>query len=488
MKKNGGMNRRRFLIASAALVPAFFPAPAIQGRNVNERLRLAVIGLGRRGTRHLSILQKMDGLEIAGICDPDALALGKAREKYPSAKPAADMRTLFDDKNIDAAIVATCNHWHALAAIWAMSAEKDVYIEKPLTRTFFEARQIANAVKKYGRLCQVGTQLRALPDAHAEVKRFLHEEKALGKILSVRINRFCGRKPIGKRNRPLEIPPTVDYNLWLGPAKDEPIYRDSLQYDWHWVWNTGCGEAGNWGSHLLDDCRNDILLDEVGYPTRFIGGGARVGYNDAGETPNTQFTLFETGSFPIVLGISNLPDKNDPRSGGACRGPWSGYVAYCEGGRYEKTWDSGQYTAVAYDNDNKLIRKFSENPDTALMSNFLRAVRAGDASMLYAPIETGLLSAGWYHAANAAFRVGRPYSKAEALSLGGTDGHFAETLDDMEKHLAAQGIDMSNSGFTLSDYLGIDPATERFTGDGADRANALYNISFREPFAIPDLG
>ena len=87
----------------------------------------------------------------------------------------------------------------------------------------------------------------------AEIKKFLHEEKALGEILAARVNRYGVRASIGKRATPLPIPPEVDYDLWLGPAQDQPIYRDKLQYDWHWDWNTGSGEMGNWGVHVLDD-------------------------------------------------------------------------------------------------------------------------------------------------------------------------------------------------------------------------------------------
>ena len=487
MTKRTNMNRRRFLAASAAVIStAFFPAPALIAQNANEKLRVAIIGLGGRGGAHLDIIRGLADLQIVGLCDPDANRLAKAREKVPTAKVEADMRKIFDDPNVDAVVIATCNHWHALSAIWAMEAGKDVYVEKPLARTFWEGRQIVNAAKKYHRVCQIGTQLRALPEAHAEVQKFLHEEKALGEIRSVRINRFAARKPIGLRTEPLPIPPEVDYPLWLGPALDEPLYRTQLHYDWHWMWNTGNGEAGNWGAHLLDDCRNDILLDKVGLPTRFIGGGARVGYQDAGESPNTQFTFFDTGSVPVIFGISNLPDAKDRRSAGPCHGPVSGYIVYCEGGRYEKTWHGGStYEAIAFDNDNKPMRKFTGNNLSALMENFADAVRAADASKLLAPIETGAISAGWYHAANIAFRVGHPYAKAEALAIAGTDGRLAETLGDMEKHLANQGIDMAKSGFTMSGFLGVDPETERFTGDNADQANALFDLTYRSSFPIP---
>jgi len=122
--------------------------------------------------------------------------------------------------------------------------------EKPLSHTQWEGDQTVAAARRYGKVCQIGTQQRSDP-MQAEIKKFLHEEKALGEIKAAKVNRYGVRGSIGKREKPLEIPKSVNYDLWLGPAQDQPIMRNKLHYDWHWDWNTGSGEMGNWGVHVL---------------------------------------------------------------------------------------------------------------------------------------------------------------------------------------------------------------------------------------------
>src|SRR5262249_46416782 len=191
----------------------------------------------------------------------DQELLDKAAGDIPGAKKYTDLRKLFDDKDVDAVVIATCNHWHVLAAIWALEAGKHVYVEKPLAHNHWEGQQLVKAARKYDRIVQVGTQQRSDP-MQAELKEYLHNEKALGDINYVEVCRYGRREPIGKRSTPLPIPASVDYNLWLGPAADVPIYRDKFHYDWHWDWNTGNGEQGNWGVHVLDDVVNVVLLDQ----------------------------------------------------------------------------------------------------------------------------------------------------------------------------------------------------------------------------------
>jgi hypothetical protein len=241
---------RTSLAAGAALT---WGAPLLSAAEPNEAIRLGFISCGGRGRDLMGSFSKLPGVVVAGLSDPDQTQLGRAHQSQPAAKTWADMRGMLDDPNIDAVVIATPNHWHCLAAIWAMEAGKDVYVEKPLSHSQWEGLQTVAAAKKYGKICQVGTQQRSDP-MQAEIKRFLHEERALGKILSARVNRYGVRASIGKRATPLPIPAEVNYNLWLGPAQDEPIFRNNLQYDWHWVWNTGSGEMGNWGVHVLDDC------------------------------------------------------------------------------------------------------------------------------------------------------------------------------------------------------------------------------------------
>lgn len=483
MKK---MNRRSFL-AAGAMGAAAISLPGLITRGSEKTVRLGFIGLGIRGRTLYSFVPGISNAKMTALCDPDSERLAEAQKKFPDAKGYSDMRELFDDKNVDAVIIATSNHWHCLAAIWAMQAGKDVYVEKPFCMSFWEGQQVLNATQKYNKLCQIGTQMRTDPVFHPQVKKFLHEDKELGAIQSVRINRFAARPSIGLRTTPLEIPSTVDYNLWLGPAQDRPLYRQKLQYDWHWMWYTGHGETGNWGAHLIDDCRNDILCDKVRIPKRIISGGGRLGYNDAGETPNSMFVYFDTGVIPVVFCISNLADRKNRRSAGFCPGPTSGYVAYCEGGRYEKHWGG----SVAYDRSGKVIREFqgtSERDGSGThLNNFVNAVTNQDRNMLNAPIKIGYDSAAWYNGANVAYRLGHPFSKKEALGISGTDGRLAEAIENLETHLAAQEIPVNADTFRMSDYLDLDSENDCFTGKYAEKANALMNISYRAPFAVPEI-
>ena len=367
------LTRRDFIKSGlAAGTACTLPVSASFARSANETIHLGFISCGSRANDLMGQFQKAGGVEIVGLCDPDQQRLESTKKKFPKAKGWVDPRALLEDKSIDAVVIATCNHWHCLAAIWAMEAGKHVYVEKPLSHSQWEGRQTVAAARKYDRICQVGTQQRSDP-MQAEIKKFLHEEKALGEIVAARVNRYGVRAPIGKRSTPLPIPSSVDYNLWLGPAQEKPIYRDNLQYDWHWDWNTGSGEMGNWGVHVLDDCRNNVFLDEVNLPKRVLGGGGRVAWDDAGETPNVHFVYFDTGSIPVVIGLANITADPDSKRSPAHPGPGSGYIAYCEGGRFEGQRGRG----VALDKDGKKIKEFRGNSGSVLhQKNFLDALRA----------------------------------------------------------------------------------------------------------------
>ncbi len=476
--------RREFLRRSLAAGAAFsLPSHLAFAAKPNEAINLGFISCGGRAGELMGIFSKIDGVRIAGLCDPDRQRLEGAKRRFPDAKAWTDLRGLLDEKQIDAVVIATCNHWHCLAAIRAMEAGKDVYVEKPLSHSQWEGRQTVAAVKKYGKICQVGTQQRSDP-MQAEIKRFLHEEKALGEILSARVNRYGIRGSIGKRETPLPIPEGVDYNLWLGPARDEPILREKLQYDWHWVWNTGSGEMGNWGVHVLDDLRNIVFQDKVTLPKRILGGGGRVVWNDAGETPNVHFAWFDTGSIPVVIGLANIPAEPGAKSAPKHPGPGSGYIAYCQGGRFE-----GQRgKAAAYDRDGKLIQQFKGNGGQPNhQQNFIQALRQRDASLLNAPVEIGHQSTGWCNLANITYLCGETYAPAKAKTVKEGSDLWAGLLDDMEQLLDAHGIEITGTEIKLSPVLEIDAENETFVGENAAKANRYLKREYRKPFVVPEI-
>jgi predicted dehydrogenase len=475
------LNRRHFVLSTAAAGVAAAAARPASAALANDEIHIGMIGCGGRAGEHMGVYGKMPGVKIVGLCDPDAKRVADAKKRFPDANTYSDLRKLLDDKSVNAVVIASCNHWHCLAAIWAMQAGKDVYVEKPLSHSQWEGQQTVNAARKYKRVCQVGTQQRSDP-MQAEIKKFLHEERALGKILTARVNRYGVRAPIGKLSQPLTIDPNVDYDLWLGPAQKRPIMREKLQYDWHWDWNTGSGEMGNWGVHVLDDLRNNVFLDKVTLPKRIFGGGGRVAWNDAGETPNVHFVYFDTGSIPVVIGLSNLPAAPGGNRSPSRPGPDSGYVAYCEGGRLE-----GQRgRAVAFDKDGKEIRKFSGNSGGKLhQENFIACVREGSPAKLNTDVLVGHHSTGWCNLANIAYQTGQTFTTDAAKQI--QEEIWSGLVDEMQQHLKAHGVELTAEQIKLSPILEIDVAQERFVGPHAAAANGLLKREYRLPFVVPEI-
>ncbi|QDT09071.1 Gfo/Idh/MocA family protein [Planctomycetes bacterium K23_9] len=476
------LNRRQILSAGvAAGVMTSLPAKPLRAANPNGEINLGFISCGGRANGLMGQFSNVSGVNIAGLCDVDEKRVAGAKKKYSKADTWTDMRDMLSNANIDAVVVSTCNHWHCLAAIWAMEAGKHVYVEKPLSHSQWEGKQTVAAARKYNRICQIGTQQRSDP-MQAEIKKFLHEEKGLGEIKSARVNRYGVRPSIGKLDKPLEIEKNIAYDLWLGPAQDEPIYRKSLHYDWHWDWNTGSGEMGNWGVHVLDDCRNNIFQDSVSLPKRIFGGGGRVGLGDAGETPNVHFCYFDTGSIPVVIGLSNLPAAPGGKKSPAHPGPSSGYVAYCEGGRFEGQRGGG----AAYDNDGKKIKQFKGNAGNVVhMANFIDAVRQHDRSIQNAEIAVGNDSTGWCNLANIAARTESNFSFDDAKAIDIPE--WNSLLKEMESHLGAHGMKLDGGEISLSNVLELDPETEQFVGDNAESGNQFLKRDYRKGYKVPEI-
>ncbi|MEM7781788.1 MAG: Gfo/Idh/MocA family oxidoreductase [Planctomycetota bacterium] len=479
------LTRRQF-IASGAAAGVMMSIPgkqllASRHSMANDSVNVGMISCGGRARGLANQFSKVDAVNITGLCDPDVSRIQGFKKKYTRAETWRDLRGLLDSDSIDAVVVATCNHWHCLAAIWAMEAGKHVYVEKPLSHSQWEGEQTVAAARRYNKVCQIGTQQRSDP-MQAEIKKFLHQKKGLGEIQAVRVNRYGIRPSIGKRETPLEIDKNVAYDLWLGPAQDRPIFRKSLHYDWHWDWNTGSGEMGNWGVHVLDDVRNNVFQDKVSLPKKIFGGGGRVVLNDAGETPNIHFVYFDTGSYPVVIGLSNLPAKPGSKKAAPHPGPNSGYVVYCEGGRFEGQRGKG----VAFDNSGKKIAEFKgNNGDVLHQTNFVDAVRQQDSSMLNAEVKVGNDSTGWCNLANIAFRAGGQFSFDEAKEIGLEQ--WSALIEDMKAHTAEHDLELDGGDIRLSSVLELDLESGRFIGESADQANPYIKREYRKGYEVPEL-
>ena len=484
------LSRRQFVSAAAAsAAAAMLPTARVLG--ANESINLAFLGTGGRGMESARWFSGIPNVRVASLCDADETRMAEAQKKYPDAKTEKDLRKVLEDKSIDAVVISTCNHWHALAAIWACQAGKDVYVEKPVSQTVLEGRRIVQAARKYKRIVQGGTQQRSDP-CQWTIKDYIKSGK-LGKIKWIRGNRFGVRGSIGKQDTPLKPPASVDYDLWLGPALDEPMHRKNFHYDWHWIWNTGSGEMGNWGVHILDDIRN-ALSDQASLPRRILAGGGRVAWDDAGETPNVHFVYFDIGSIPVIFSLSNLPaekrkegqaqDQTRQRAP-AWRGVRDGYVIQFEDGYYA----GGRGGGWCYSNEGKKIEGMQAKGDGggAHAKNFIDAVRSRDMTKQNAEIEQTHYSSAWCHLANIAYRLGADYKQDEAAQAARDFKPWQELLDGFHKHLDANEVDPAKAGLKASGFLEIDPPKETFTGPSANpRALALLTREYRKGFEVPD--
>ena len=465
----------------------------------NSDVRLAIVGLGGidvpgsvggRGRQLIDAFLKVPGARITVLCDVDRAILDHGVQIMKKAggtvTACTDLRRVLEDKNVDAVVVATPNHWHALATVWACQAGKDVYVEKPLAYNIWEGRQIVAAAQKHNRIVQVGTQSRS-SSALREAGEFVRSGQ-MGQPRYAHIVLYRPRESLGKVAAPTPVPPTVDYDLWSGPAPLAPIHRRQLHYEWHWFWTWGNGEIGNNGPHHLDICRWMLGIKEP--PRHALSIGGRFLYDDDGETPNTNIALLDCRPVPILCELRGLPA--DKKTDGSFRGIKMGSIIQCEGG-YLTTDTTG---AKAFDKQGKQI-KFFAGPDANDMvvthgTNFVEAVRSRDAGQLHAPALEGHLSTACAHVANVSYRLGAESSPEtiraaiqKAAPATGTVKDFADVFERYEAHLAARGVVRNAAPGVLGAWVTLDPTSEQFVGTLADRANAIATREYRPPFVVP---
>jgi hypothetical protein len=263
-----------------------------------------------------------------------------------------------------------------------------------------------------------------------------------------------------------------------------------LHYDWHWHWLYGDGELGNWGIHHLDGCR---MFVGGGLPRHVISIGGRFGYDDDGQTPNTQIIYFDYQPAPVLCELRNLPkDKSFLKNAARDKDSWGedamdtyqgipvGKVIHCENGYVVSTVRSH----AAFDRQGKLIKEFRPTtPD--LNRNFIDAVRSRRTSDLVADMLQGHLSAVLVHLGNISHRVGKTMPDGEIRQRVQGNRELTAAYDRFKAHLSANGVDLGKTPATPGPMLTFDPDTERFTGEFSEAANRLVSRPYRAPFVVP---
>jgi predicted dehydrogenase len=476
---------RRQLLKGGAALAAAIGFPMVASSRVlaaNDEIRLGVVGLGVRGSgAHIPGFSPQKDVRIVAVSDADKSRMppaAKALEaKGHKAEQYVDMRKMFDRKDIDAVSIALMNYWHGLATIWAFQSGKHVYVEKPLSHFIWEGRQMVNAARKYDRLAQVGTQNRSVR-AYAAMSEWLKAGN-LGRVLYATCFANKSRRSIGKRTQPLPIPETIDYDLWCGPAKKEPVFRDQLQYDCSFTWNMGDGESCNQGVHEVDIAR--WVLGYKTLPRKMMSIGGRFVVDDAGDVPNTQIIYYDYPEAPILYEVHNLPKSKDcltPQKWGTMpefKGQRTGVCIQCEGG----------YTlgTTAYDNAGKKLKSFEGSGDHFV--NFIEALRSGKRESLNADILEGHISTSICHAGNISYRLGKPATLGEHLKQVGDIPCWREMFDRYVKYLNDLGVEPDTS--ILGPWLFFDSEKERFHGPRSQEANLLVKGSYREPYVVPEV-
>jgi predicted dehydrogenase len=474
-------------LASAAAALAPHVAFATQERDPSYTINVATIGTGGRGGSHIDGFSTVKGTRVSLLCDADENASGKRaadlskRVDY-KVSTVRDFREVLDRKDIDVITIAAPNHWHALMTIMACEAGKHVYVEKPVCHTIWEGRQMVNAQIKNKRVVSGGFQNRSDKGLLAAIPQ-IHSGR-IGKILQARGLCYRDRASIGKLDKPLTPPASVDYNLWLGPAADLPIMRPKFHYDWHWDFNTGNGDMGNQGPHEMDLLR--WALGDPQHPKTVSSFGGRFAWNDAGNTPNLQYAQFDFGDgVPVIFEVRNFNPKGDDKSiGKFAKGPGVGIIITGEKGEFR----GGRGGGAFYDNDGKQIEEFKGDSGASHMAQFLECVRTGKQEELRSPIESAYYSSCMSHLANISVRTGRD-ADADAMTTHVMKNDIAkEAYDRFAKQLALADVDLKLTPWHVGPELTFDNASEKFTaGESLDAANELVRRKDREPFLVPEI-
>ncbi len=420
---------RRFFLGAATA------AAATRVWGANDRVNVVIVGLGGRGSNHLSIYSKLPEARVSGLCDVNQPARERAQATLlkntgEKAKEYVDMREAFADPQVEAVSIATPNHWHALASIWAMKAGKDVYCEKPACYNIYEGQRMLQVARETNKMLQIGSQHRSTPFKMKAMEAI--QGGLIGDIYLSKGLCFKRRASIGhKEDSP--TPPGLNWDLFLGPAPMRPFNELRFKYNWHWFWDTGNGDIGNQGVHEIGIAR--WALGDPDFPRTAYAQGGKYAYTDDQETPNTLLASYNYGPKELVFevrglltGAEGFPVK---RSGKA---PAAGAMAPPSSAAPEATtpkagpplhimvgnlfYGTEGWAAMSDEGfqafkgeSNELVTDIRPEKGTNTtglhMQNFLAACHSRNSKELHDEIGNAYLSASMCHLANISYRTGR---------------------------------------------------------------------------------
>ncbi|MBA7606534.1 Inositol 2-dehydrogenase/D-chiro-inositol 3-dehydrogenase [subsurface metagenome] len=463
--------------------------PFSRVRGANDVIRVAVVGINGRGSSHIRAFDEMDGVRLAALCDVDREVLERRAKPFKDRNKKVgtyvDIRELLEDRNIDAISIATTNHWHSLATIWACQAGKDVYVEKPCSHNVFEGRKCVEAARKYKRIVQHGSQSRSKESwakQIAAVQSGKYGKLLVSKAYASKSGR--GRWSIGFK--PIQEPPeNIDFNIWLGPAPKQPYHENIVHYNWHWFWDFGNGEIGNQGVHQMDIARWAIKGGTLPKSAISMGGrwvNSTPGYppfTDQAQTPNCQLTIMDFGGPLLVFEVIGLVDragldgKKYPKK--------VGNEFYLEEGAIK----GGKFYPKGSDKAEDLVDVDVEMGPGDIFENFIQCMRTRSRSDLHADITKAHPSSACCHLGNISYRLGEQVSGTTRPDVLDKHEEIAKSWETIKQTVKGTlGLDVSKGTYCLGPKLRFNPRTERFVKNRA--ANRLLTRPYRKPFVVPE--
>jgi len=445
----------------------------------NDTIRVAVAGINGRGRSHIGAFAGMKGVQVTHLVDPDSRLFPSRAEsvrKRCGVQPKChqDIREALEDEQLDAVSCASTNHWHALITFWSCQAGKDVYVEKPCSHNVFEGRQCVKMARKNQCIVQHGTQQRSSGGRAAEIAAI--RSGKYGKLVVSKGYCCKPRWSIGYKP-PGDPPKELDFNLWLGPAPEQPYHGNLVHYNWHWFWDTGNGDIGNQGVHEMDVAR--WAIKDSTLPKSVVSMGGRwvngENYKDQGQTPNMLLSVFDYGEVLLVFETRGLVGKHK-NFGRKVANEFYTTDGVVRGGKFSP-YQGGK----TYDVEIEKIHV----TDGGTFGSFINCVRSRKVEEVNGEIEQAHYSAALCHLGNISYRLGRsvPFSQE---STGFPDQpQVQESLTAIRENLkAALGMDLDKHAYQLGPKLQFDAKAEKFVGN--PEADKLLTREYRKPFVVPE--